>query len=379
MRNQAWLSLFAGLVMAPQVALSSGVWKDAAQTGAWQYPGYGMPGSAQFRPVAPSGNGSTAPAFVNQTAGYRFRPWEGSVDTHRQPQRPFPQQAPVSANRGYQPGWRPTSAPAASAQPATPLAYPARRVGYNTASHPMPGYRFRPLQKAQSAGHEQTQRYRPIQVQIPDRYVFRPLNPVARPTPARRTAPPAPMTPVYAGPPLQGNWPGYAYAPPRQQSRPSYWGHSPYAPTPGYGRSMGYPDPRWAFRPNPYPRTHFPGRNTMPGFRPRSRAEVAANAPFYPHPQFRPHPLQRRYAPGPSYVWRPEQRRFPGYQSPYAAAPRSVYRPPVTPARLNRYGMDWYDGRGDGEGAWYRLTLKSSPTISQTQEPWSVSPREHAN
>jgi hypothetical protein len=35
-------------------------------------------------------------------------------------------------------------------------------------------------------------------------------------------------------------------------------------------------------------------------------------------------------------------------------------------AAPNRHGVDWYDGMGDGEGAWYKLTGQQAwPRVSQ--------------
>ena len=382
MRYPAWLLLFAGVLSAPQLALSAGAWGENPQYRGWQTANTQPPaGPAQYRP-APA---TLAPRFADQgarlrAAGYRFRPWEAAVESQRPLQQAYPQQAPVARYPAHQPAWRPTAPSTTARAPQwhaqAPVSYPVERMVQAPGPYAHTGYRFRPYQ--QPAKPQTAPRYRPVQVQIPDRYVFRPLNPVASPAPQRPSAIPAPVTAPYSAP-ATGYLPGHAaYYPPRQRSVSPYQAYR-YAPSHRSGWVAGYPQPRRmaAYPTYPsFPVAYAPGFSPMPQFRPRPGPEMARPAQSSRPFSARRHFHQQRYVPGPAYAWRQGAPRYARYQAPYAYGPQSAYAPPV---RSNRYGMNWYDGRGDGEGAWYSLTLKSEPVISQSQEPWAVSPYDQAN
>ncbi len=382
MRYQGWLVLIAGLVTVPQAALCAGAWSETSPYGGWQAPGYQVPTSARFRPLGRNSDRAVVPRAAApdprlSVAGYRFRPWD--TQAHDQSRSPggFPHQAPAVTYRGQQPGWQPAPPVAAHGMTRAPMAYPGNRAFRTANAYPVPGYRFRPLQAKRPVRDMSAPRYRPVQVRIPNRYVFRPLNPVARPAPHRPVTASPRQPPVYASPSYM-YWPGYAYSPALQGSRGTH-PVFPYAVSRGYAPGVESFDPRWIKGYPSYPMAYTPGINRMPGYRSRFRPELAAKAPANRAYHFRRYPHQRRYAAGPAYVWRRDRGRYAGYQTPYANGERAAYLPPVSPSRVNRYGMDWYDGRGDGEGAWYRLILDSAPAISQSQEPWAVSPHEQEN
>jgi hypothetical protein len=386
MRYQTWLLLFAGLVSVPQLAFSGGVWSQAAPArDGWQAGAYPMP-------VQPTGARTAVPRFADQgarlrAAGYRFRPWEGPAPGNGSYQVNPRRQMPVAAYSADRPVWRPTAQvgkprPASVPvwRPPVPsdvgMTYPAAG-GF---SAPVPssggGYRFRPVDTTKRAQVQNAPRYRPVQVRIPEGYVFRPLNPVARTAP-RQTAQSAPgFTPAYSSAAI-GNWPGYAYSPWQYQAYRPYPHHFA-APLPRFEQAAAYPDPRWAVYP-PYPAAYAPSMRPMPGFRPRSRPEIVRRGAVNRHSYAQRYPRQQRYAPGRAYAWPQGRESFARYRVPNVYGSRSVYQPPVAPARVNRYGMNWYDGQGDGEGAWYRLTLNAEPTVSQSQEYSGVSPFEPAN
>jgi hypothetical protein len=48
--------------------------------------------------------------------------------------------------------------------------------------------------------------------------------------------------------------------------------------------------------------------------------------------------------------------------APYPGMQYAMQRPYAP----NRYGVNWYDGHGDGEGAWYQLAGQQAwPRVSQ--------------
>ena len=262
--------------------------------------------------------------------------------------------------------------------PMAPAHHPAEWTAPAPSPYSHAGYRFRPHEH-QQARVQSAPRYRPVQVQIPDRYVFRPLNAVARPAPQRPVAPPMPVNAAYRLPGSGYPTPDFAaYYPPRHPDMIPYQAFR-YAGPQGFNPMPGYPEPRrfaaYPARPA-FPLAHAPGMRPMPQFRPRPGPEMAGPAQMRHPLPVRRHARQPRYAPGPAYAWRPD-RPYPAVvQAPQARPSGGMHTPPM---RSNRYGMDWYDGRGDGVGAWYSLTLKSEPVISQTQEPRAVAPYDQTN
>lgn len=236
-------------------------------------------------------------------------------------------------------------------------------------------YRFRPWQEGGNLQRPARMRYLPP-VTIADHYRFRPLNPVKRRPPeswqAYRQPPTPPMPPAW-GRPVYG---GFAPAMPgtRWSGRPLYAGYAPGGPA-WHGEAVARPVPRREIRrpiapprftQQPYPGWRFrplaPGPAVPPGryvrFNPRERG-----TPPFPYG-----------APGP--LW------YAGRVPPmpagwnYRAPVQTAYRPLRAPLRANRYGVDWYDGRGDGEGAWYRLAAEPWPAVSQR---WREQPVAEAN
>jgi hypothetical protein len=64
--------------------------------------------------------------------------------------------------------------------------------------------------------------------------------------------------------------------------------------------------------------------------------------------------------------WVPYNPVMPGRQPYMAMHYPGMHRPSMP----NRYGVDWYDGMGDGEGAWYKLAGQQEwPRVSQYQAP----------
>ncbi len=330
-------------------------------------PGYATPdpsrygaGWGQYAPAVPRTTGAwQAPAGP----GYRFRPWtERESELIRQRSAPYPMQ-PVSMPWGAPPRGNPSAAAIGRWAP--------------------PEYRFRPMdpQQPNPAGPKQTGYvYRPMQIEIPGQYVYRPLNPVKKaPCPEYRPPMPAPI-PRYVGSPMIppagyafGGFPTYPQPPMGLRAQPQ----SRYVYANPYNRPRFRPQP-----PSDRYVAHYPGVNRMP-------------APGYVYRE----PRSRPYRGYPSqYAWRPEDRE-PGFDRRLStrSGPYSAFRGPVDlwmrrgpawgsqglgqaapPPRMppnrpdgrdmvqNRYGVDWYDGRSDGEGAWYKLVeSKEWPRVTQ--------------
>jgi hypothetical protein len=242
------------------------------------------------------------------------------------------------------------------------------------------GYRFRPLQPARQARIERAVHYRPLQVQISERYVFRPLNPVARAAPPMRYRPPVAHYPSAHYPstyypsthyPSTG-YPMYGHGFQPYANYPYNLGaHGPYVA----GPHVSAPWRRVAPASRQSPQVAYPGAVAQytqhwPRFRPWSHREWGRlnrggygqrYAHWYPARQYPLPPPVRAY-----------QRRAPNYAYPgYGLSERTAQQWPSPSARRNRYGTDWYDGRGDGEGAWYRLVMESAPAVSQSRAPLS--------
>ncbi len=388
MKYQGWMLLFAGLIAGPQWAVGAEAWgTPAAYPQAVVSHGVGAPASSRFSSYTPPVDRAAIPRYAEMAApmraqGFRFRPWDGVNSSHMPQPAVFPRRAapsywggtPVSGGPGivpsvaaenvqqpwnrFAPGWRPSEPPAGNI---------SRRMANTPWS--AQGYRFRPLPPARQNRLDRPVRYRPLQVQIPDRYVFRPLNPVARTAPA-----PASQRPAWSYPPVAYSMGRNGYSPyvavppgswyPNVYSVPAYaaspWGGMP----PAYGQPMRRM-PNQYFRPPVYAQD----MKTAPRFRPvQPQRRDYTNRRGYGQRYARQHPAWRRPAIAPAPYWA-DQRRSPFYAySPYGLDQRTAQRPPIPSARLNRYGTDWYDGRGDGEGAWYRLAVEAAPAVSQSWE-----------
>lgn len=381
MRYQGWMWLFAGLLAVPQLALSADGW------------GGPRPYKMGYAPVTANSPDRSRPAFPGavseryavpryadvresmEARGYRFRPWERSAYPSYPSGRRYPIQAGVS-QQSYLPRGRAAAVIPAprSYQPPVWQRQPAPSQGAWQArmERPQPSgnYRFRPVSAPQQAHTEGQVRYRPLQVHIPDGYVFRPLNPVARrsvmPTPAQR--PYAPTYPYTPRPYSLGRAgvPAYAY----NVSR--FPGYAPYpysapAVAPWGGRSVRYDQPRRMVQRQGATPGLSPYMNRSIRFRPwpqRVRSQVpmpAFSQRYAQYPVFR-RPVQRPVT-GYDSGWGSPVRPGYGYAHEPQMAQRSVMPPP---ARLNRYGTDWYDGQSDSDGAWYRLAVESSPALTHS-------------
>ena len=225
-------------------------------------------------------------------------------------------------------------------------------------------YRFRPLQRVRAPESQGKLKYRPMQVHIPEQARFRPLNPVARSKPY----------------PVRANL--YRHDMPRPYGTAGYWPRYDVYPQPApTGRYVyNYPDgrhlPSFNQRRAPRQQNMAPARSVMPRYARRDSSQV----------RFRPLPPPRNTAFQPGRLPRFAQRRFtqppswsrnrPGgyplypYPAPTTVARQwppapMVYRPQWQPPVTAHQRTDWYDGRGDGEGAWYQLASRSMPAVSQ--------------
>ncbi|MEJ2590693.1 MAG: hypothetical protein P8178_04690 [Candidatus Thiodiazotropha sp.] len=384
MKMTSMVLLGAAILYLPQVAVSAGGMQTRADGSRFTY----RPLPAAY-PQPPANHRPDYRAYPQwrygrpDRAAYRFRPWDGDERAQAAFRPAAPAAAPAAASVSYWGGL-----PVNHARFVRPPAYPQNRMsGPRGAAYPgwMPpasvasaeryraaGYRFRPLPGATPPGQEGRLVYRPLQVKIPEHYIFRPLNPLrhtsvpaavaqrqlqapeaypAMPYPDARfrsfnpyPAQPWPMNRyAYRGYPAP--WDGYAAAP-RPWPAPA-WAMPRVTPMPPYyARGMGSPE-RFPPRPAPFPR------------------ERARNDGYY---RF----AQRGMMPPPRYTYGSPDWRYQPYRQrsrmPYPDAGRMAFRPPRTPARLNPYGVDWYDGRGDGDGAWYKLPQESWPAVSQRWE-----------
>jgi hypothetical protein len=278
---------------------------------------------------------------------YRFRPWAG-------------QNQPPVAQQAYN-------------------AYPTQ--------HPL-GYRFRPTHDAEQRALQRSVAtpavaYRPASITIPDHYVYRPLNPVKRVKPrtyANNIPPAYPAIPNYG-------YRAYYQMPNRQPSRATRQVPQRAQPAPRYvygdgdGRYLGHKfraDPR-VYQAQAYTRP-IQRMNPMPGY---AYNRWPAQLRFRPTRQLR--------MPQPNYAYL-QANRYPARTQSYPvmAAPRSYY-PATMPQGYTSWQtrseprvsstpnqVDWYDGRSDGEGAWYKLAQQQNwPEVShnwsgQNQHPQSI-------
>jgi hypothetical protein len=340
MRYQSWMLLFAGLFTLPHLSYSADGWAAPTSHYGSFVPSAGPAADpSRFGAYAPPVKRANTPHYPEMAApmgvqDYRFRPWHGSAGD------------------------------------AAKLARKTQNVPqpYADRSWPTRGYRFRPLPPAPQARRETALRYRPLRVQIPDRYVFRPLNPVTRSAAPRRSQPPAALYPPVGYPMAGREYLPYAYT-------PSYSGfYRPYTagshrPAPWQGVAPVYRQPHRLAPNTTYPATVAQGMQYKPRFRPwayRGRGWNRTSRAGYRQRYAGRHPARQYPLPAPAWAY---QYRAPNYAHPgYGFGERTVQRLPSPPARLNRYGTDWYDGRGDGEGAWYRLVMESAPAVSQSRQ-----------
>jgi hypothetical protein len=381
MRYQGWIVLFAGLFAIPQLTFSADGWGAPMPYMERYAPSAYSSDHPRFRPYPVAVNTAYRPRYPDmRMSGYRFRPWQGPAPSPALQQGGV--QPPVTTSYwGGMPAGRHVNAPhsattysmpaastgTSSRQPASPMPYPARQA-YADQPGPSVSYRFRPLASKPQAQAEQPIRYGPLQMQIPERYVFRPLNPVSRPAPSMPVQPPPAAYPTSAYPWANGARSYNAFTPNRPGSYSPYMAR-PYATQPWAGAATAYryrqPPGYSAWR--GYQPIYAHSANRMPRFRPRYYPGWEnAHSPVYGPRYVQRRPI-RRYPP-PAPAWR-FVRTAPVMPYPgYSFSEQTAQRQPIPPARLNPYGTDWYDGRADGDGAWYRLAMEKSPAVSQTWE-----------
>ncbi len=315
---------------------------------------------------------------------YRFRPWKG------QRNRLSAQKIPETSA----PYTRPANGSLATPMPRNGYQWPQRvatpdqaywRPSTHAASSGYPGhgannrYRFRPLDHQSLRGAPARWTYRPAQIEIPNHYVYRPLkvNPGRHSTPRQRVRMPA--TPVvqpygvkqwdpmrYGYNPMRTSMPYFAPPShdPYRQVR-SYNRYAAFRPSDRYYANRhdnGYPSPRGYSSPRYTGYTPF-GRHR---FRPMNRP-ASGRHPYPGQPAW----LAANPYSAPNYSWRPSARSYPYGMAPawqpqtgmpYPGMQQAMHRPSMP----NPYGVNWYDGRADGEGAWYKLARQQEwPRVSQ--------------
>ncbi len=328
MKIAAFALLLSGLLSATMIS-STELKAEAGYAAGNSAQGYGQ-NRYQRQPSHAGSRYSARPS------AYRFRPWSGE-----------PQRIPHVARPAYGP--------------------------FDRMQQPRQTYRFRPTKLTQATSPvvvaPPALAYRPANITIPEHYVYRPLNPVKKAEPgshannisranphfsrygygayrAARTMPtahPADHEMINRPPPA----PRYVYGGGLRSVHKFRPDHRVYGP-------MAYAGPMSAMTPSPYAYNRW-------------RQPLR----FRPAPQFR--------ASQPAYAYLPPD-RSPGMLHHYPAggvpwggsagpAPRSY-----PDWRIQRYAgsasqrVDWYDGRSDGEGAWYKLTEQQNwPQLSQNQ------------
>lgn len=379
MKMTSWVLLGACTLCLPQYAVSANGWavqQSYADTMAYQpprtfssSPDYGRPA---YRPMR------QWQREIPSRSQYRFRPLEGDNRQGRvSVNRVDAPVAPAARSVSYW-GGAPAARGRFANRPASGNGRIADRMShaYRPWARPLPvragnpyqssQYRFRPMEKAQFARDYRQPQYRSLQVQIPAHYVFRPLNPI------RRSAAPAVSQRAYRAPypympyPNAGYRPVYPYpVQPLPMSRYAYGGGYP-TEAGWYGAAPAISAPGWRtpYRPA-MPPYYAQGMGSPARFRalPEPLPGTSARRNGYPGP------AHRQMVPPPRYTyespyWRWHYRPLP-QTSGYPAAGQTAFRPVRSPERLNRFGTDWYDGRGDDEGAWYKLTSESLPAVTQ--------------
>lgn len=252
----------------------------------------------------------------------------------------------------------------------SPYQPPRMAAGVPVTANPFPmgQYRFRPMQDQPRPQVFTQPRYLPLQVPIADHYVFRPLNPVTKPAAYPRLAYQRPVMPQTLPawrpqdrfirearamqPDPRGRYVYGGYPLARPAWRQTWSGRG--MPARGYGEN---PAARHFVQRMPVdyryrPLTGMPADRSWAGdrFVPRMRRDMPPAPGYYAaqYPAYGQPPL-----PPPAWTM--------GYPPPM----RTVYRPETAPPMPKRYGTDWYDGRGDGDGAWYKLAGVTGPTVSQ--------------
>jgi hypothetical protein len=289
-------------------------------------------------------------------AQYHFRPWSAERQSAG-----YPQPAPLqrqAAMVNHSPVWS-----------RRPLNTGFTRI-------PSPHYRFRPLPAGEPHPPvaPQAVTYRTTNISIPNHYVYRPLNPVKKiqTRPATPKWPPRYSQALPAAPRY-----GYPYRP--MMMAPSALDRHAMTP-PALRSAQQRPNPRYVYGGN-----YFSGLR----YRPDNRGYTSARYdwPGYglarePGNGFSRGPGHLRFRPVPGFPALPAYAYAPGVLPPTMAyrpaMARQDYRPHKPYHYPDRRGMsdasaatyndriNWYDGRTDGDGAWYKLTEQREwPRVSQ--------------
>lgn len=362
MKIAAFALLLSGVITTTMVPFASatagGNYAPGQNQGYW--PAYG--GTSSYKPSRYAPNQRVGQGQMGQgwpasgtPSNYRFRPWSGKTQpAWRAPANPAWRQPPVAMNH-----------PAAQISPA--------RYAHSPQMQTPNRYRFRPLPQGGQQPHFAAPEvaYRPSNIKIPDHYVYRPLNPVKK---VQRHPSPYHYTPTYSPAPA------YGFAPPAPMR------FSAPVPNRSVPMARSLPGPRYAYGGQPYPDFRF--RPTSRAYGPPGYPVAGSNmnrAPRYAarwpeRPRFRPAPRFRPTAPvyadpfygyppgyahpAMAYNWPSERwgRYRPSYPQPN---PSSWQAAPDTYDDIADRRVDWYDGRADGEGAWYKLTQQQDwPRVS---------------
>ncbi len=396
MRYRGWMLVFAGLLAAPQVGVSGQAWPGRySDTGDYVRSTLDLSAGQRYRPYAQT----PVPAYPYTLADwqrpaspprFRYRPWEAPAPRYPQPVATPPGRSTASYWGGVpaastppdrfrpmmvSPSW---TAPAGDPRYAESTDNETRRMPALAGAGELQRYRFRPREEAPMPPGNGGYRYHSLPMQIPDHYVYRPLNPVARASHAR-TAPAPEVADRWSG---RDSWNRFA-AQPYGFVPPTPW---PYPPVMNRLWTTPQPYPVSAYRPPlwmPSASGYYPPAYAANGYWPNPYSRPLANRQPVPLSAY-----NRRYAqywaPPPSQPYGYPRRQWPMPPAPYWAHDgwqRTARLPSPPPVGVNRFGTDWYDGQGDGEGAWYRLTLDSAPALTQSASPqpsstgeWEINP-----
>ncbi|MES9992935.1 MAG: hypothetical protein ABW098_13335 [Candidatus Thiodiazotropha sp.] len=281
------------------------------------------PGYNQWRPLA-----------EREATAYQDRHPHSPIDGYRQPQ-------PAAFAKHF--NWRPMS-----------------QLAGNTRSYAIDNrYRFRPMERIERRATPPRLTYRPLQIEIPNNYVYRPLRVNKGAHRVERKTPPKPAVADRTGygyrnygAPVQG-LPQPYLLPDRYLAR--HYNYRPPASAaryPGnYARAMGYPVPRGAYLPRYAANQPFNSYRFRPLPRRPDRERYRFRGPQVPRYAVNPYhypPTYPQLPPAHAYAYRDRPSSI-GY--PYPGIEQAMQRPTAP----NPYGTNWYDGEADGEGAWYKL------------------------
>lgn len=398
MRNKTYALLITGIISVMLMPLTFAV------------EGASYPGTGKWRPIqsqnhrdvnwnnfSPQPEQNARPTAwtrgnnysLHRPQSYSFRPWKGYAGRHKSLVSRMPNTSPAPYKRPdngayamptniYNPGSQGAQGAAVPKQFYWRPAAQSARAGYLKYG-PNSQYRFRPMERERLREAPPRWTYRPAQLEIPNHYVYRPLK-VQQPSnymdQQRRRSPAVPGMQDYGYNPWDPMRNGYdrSWMPMPGLTSSHY---DPYRYLDRYnqlsvahsndryrwrGDSVGYPIPRGYAAPRYTGQTPFTGHR----FRPLKR-------PVWDGYRYRGMP--DRYAAG-SYPAANYQWRRPGWanydtmrrewQPQMAMSYPGMSHPMRRPDVPNRYGINWYDGRGDGEGAWYKLAGQQEwPRVSQ--------------